>query len=567
MIRDLAGTPLFEGLDRGGLEEIGSRMRPRGFARGDVICREGEPGESLMLIRRGLAEVTVASSEGERRVARLRRGDVIGEMSLLTGEPRSATVRAVVPTETLELDRHGFAAAVAHHPVLVVNVGRILSRRLARTNVRPGSGTRGEAVALVTGDGTSRLAEGLVAAARSASVGEIGVLDPTGSFAGPDRVTADTLEDAVAALDGLLADRGLGVILLAPDAEHLNLLLEQADRIVVLGDVPDAEAVAAVLGPTAPPAEMLLVQADSPSPADPPLPVARTIDPTDPDADLAWAGRHLARTKLGLALGAGGAKGFAHVGVLQVLEEAGYTVDYVAGSSIGAMVGAWLAGGQRPTEIEATLRAAFSPENTEALYRRSFSGLATEGVEVMARICRETTDECTFGDLGIPLTVMTVDLDARAPSPLREGLVWEALVAATALPGLVPPYRLGGRRLVDGLALIPVPAAAVREAGADVTVSVNIMNHHRLPAWPGQAPPEPEPARRGPLMLDTLMEVMDLSQLDASVRSAAKADVVVEPAFGPGSWRDFHLGPLMFEAGREAAAARLHQLRALARPT
>lgn len=68
-------------------------------------------------------------------------------------------------------------------------------------------------------------------------------------------------------------------------------------------------------------------------------------------------------------------------------------------------------------------------------------------------------------------------------------------------------------------------------------------------------------------MLDTLMEVMDLSQLDASVRSAAKADVVVEPAFGPGSWRDFHLGPLMFEAGREAAAARLHQLRALARPT
>jgi hypothetical protein len=78
----------------------------------------------------------------------------------------------------------------------------------------------------------------------------------------------------------------------------------------------------------------------------------RTVRLDEPPADVAWLGRHLSRTKLGLALGAGGAKGYAHVGALRVLEDAGYTVDYVSGSSIGAMVGAWLALGHDSHEIE-----------------------------------------------------------------------------------------------------------------------------------------------------------------------------------------------------------------------
>ena len=108
---------------------------------------------------------------------------------------------------------------------------------------------------------------------------------------------------------------------------------------------------------------------------------------------------------------------------------------------------------------------------------------------------------------------------------------------------MYPPYELDGHRLVDGLALVPVPTAEVAEAGADLTVSVNLMAHETLASWPGHAepPPEPEPARKRYRMLDTLLEVMDLAQLDTSVRDAALADVVVTPRFGPGSWRDFEL--------------------------
>jgi NTE family protein len=99
-----AQTALFEGLDAAAMESISRRMRQRRFAARDVICRQGEPGDSLFVIRSGLAQV-IDEAAGSRTVARLRRGEMVGEMSLVTGEARSATVVANVPTEVLELDR------------------------------------------------------------------------------------------------------------------------------------------------------------------------------------------------------------------------------------------------------------------------------------------------------------------------------------------------------------------------------------------------------------------------------------------------------------------------------
>jgi NTE family protein len=281
--------------------------------------------------------------------------------------------------------------------------------------------------------------------------------------------------------------------------------------------------------------------------------------------DVGWVARHLTRTKLGLALGAGGAKGYAHVGVLQVLDEAGYVVDYVAGSSIGAIVGTYLALGADGAEIDRTLRGAFDAAAVAEIFKPSLSGRAS-GVEVMTRLMRETTGERTFADTLIPLTVMAVDLSARAPAPIREGPLWEALLAATALAGVFPPFERDGHRLVDGLALVPVPTAAVIEDGADITVSVNLITAETLPAWPGGPPPEPPPERRRRGVLDNLLEVMDLSQLAESVRNAELADVVINPRFGPGEWRDFHLADLFLAAGRTAAEQRLQGLRSLALP-
>jgi NTE family protein len=281
-------------------------------------------------------------------------------------------------------------------------------------------------------------------------------------------------------------------------------------------------------------------------------------------ADAAWLGRHLSRTKLGVALGAGGAKCFAHAGVLQVLQSEGYAIDYVAGSSMGAVVGVWSALGLTGSEIAGLLHERCAPDAVvNSIFRK---GAAADGIEVFTRIFRETTSNRSFADLSIPTTVMTANLAGKCPAPISTGSLWEALMAALSVPGLYPPYVRGEQRLVDAVSLTPVPLDSVIEAGADITIAVNLLGRETLPKWPYECGDLtiPDPARgQG---RDTVLEVLELAQLDASARQTARADVAITPLFGPGTWRHFHLGRLFFAAGQKAAEEQLPALRALARP-
>jgi NTE family protein len=527
----LGKHPLFEGLDAGALEEVLAVLKPRRFATQEALCRAGEAGEQMFVIADGLAHVSLTDASGRQRVvAHLRRGDVVGEMSFVTGEPRTATVVAAVPVLAFELRNEDFGEVVARQPAILANLSRILTRRLADTTAQAaGSRQRGEAVALLVGRSAREAAAEALAAATAASTRPVAVLE-----------AAEQLGQTLAELDDVLAEHGTVVVSTDAHREDVELLVGQVDRVIALLDADEARS-------WSPPGD-------------------RSVEIfTAGSRDAAWLGRHLAQTKLGLALGAGGAKGYAHVGVLQVLEDAGYTVDFVSGSSIGAVAGAWLALGMDAAEVDATMRKAFTPEVVAEIFKLSMSGAST-GLDTMTRVFRETTGDATFDDLVIPLVVMTVDLVSREPAPIVEGPLWQALLAATALAGIFPPYEGDGRRLVDGLALVPVPTREVADAGADVTASVNLISRDTLPAWPGQAPPEQPEGQPRSRMLDTLLEVMDLSQLASSERHAALADVPITPRFGPSTWREFHLADLFLEAGREAAAEELPRLRALARP-
>jgi len=181
---------------------------------------------------------------------------------------------------------------------------------------------------------------------------------------------------------------------------------------------------------------------------------------------------------------------------------------------------------------------------------------------------KEATKGAFFSHTQVPLVIMAVDLTARTPVAQRQGPLWEALLAALSVAGVFPTQERNGHRLIDAIALVPVPTAAVLEDGADIVASVNLLGTESLESWPG-VPDEPEdepakPRRRGPL--DTILEAMDLSQLDTSARHAALADVVITPKFGPAEWRDFHLADLFLEAGRTAAREQMPALRALSRP-
>ncbi|MEA2297104.1 MAG: hypothetical protein QOF77_40 [Solirubrobacteraceae bacterium] len=562
----LARCPLFDGLTGPELDTVAERMLARRFEAGEQLCRAGEPCDRIWVITGGLVHWLAPTADGAGElVSRMRKGDVIGAQDVITGEDRLATVMASIPTSTLELTAGDLTELARRFPQILINLVRTQRERLSRANARSAEKERGEEIALVTGPSMVGAVGRVVAAARSASPRPLTFLDRRLSFAG-----------ALTAADDLVSENATVLIPGELDPQTLVPLLEEVDRVVALaGSAAEAQRLGTLAGAAnLARLEVVLVgeaavAASRDWPADSQVRVVRTCPRQAEfplaDADLAWLARHLTRTKLGLALGAGGCKGYAHVGALQVLEEAGYTIDYVGGSSIGGFVSSHLALGHDAAAIEARFRAAFSPETVAGLFSSPF-GAGTKGAQVLARMLQEATELRSFSDTVIPLIIMAVDLTERAPAPLREGLLWEALVAALAVAGVFPAHERDGHRLVDGIALVPVPTGSVLEDGADLVVSVNLMGAQTLERWPAGPEPEKPAAQRRRGMLDTMLEVMDLSQLDTSARLAELADVAITPVFGPSDWRDFHLADLFLAAGRAAALEQLPSLQALTRP-
>ena len=564
----LARAALFDGLDSSELQALADRMRPRSFAAGEHLCRAGEASVKIWLITGGLVHWRAPTTEGADELQlRLRKGDVIGAQDAITSELRSATVVAGIATSTLELDSEDLVDLARRFPQILINLVRTQRERLSRANARSAEVQRGEEIALVAGASLQGAVSRVVAAARVASARPVTFLDRGLSFAG-----------ALTAADEFAARSSTVLIPGDLDPRTIAVLLDEVDRVVALvGTAEEAERLGKISTAAASHRlEVVLVGDEALGarrdwPADSMASVVRTCDRQEEgfplvDADLAWLARHLTRTKLGLALGAGGAKGYAHVGVLQVLEESGYVVDYAGGSSIGGFVASHLALGHGAAAIEARFRAAFDAETVTSLFSTPFGGGST-GVDVLTQMLREATEERSFSDTMIPLIIMAVDLTDRVPAPQREGPLWEALLAALAVAGVFPPRERDGHRLVDGLALVPVPTASVVEDGADLVVSVNLMGAETLERWPEGPELAAAPPRRGRRgMLDTLLEVMDLSQLDTSARHAALGDVVVTPRFAPADWRDFNLADLFLAAGRAAALEQLPALQVLARP-
>ncbi len=526
---------LFDGLDESARKALQAELHPRVLRADAVLCRAGDRSDSLYLVERGLFHVL--DGDTAALLGRQRAGDVVGEVALLTGEPRSATLLARVPSAVSELSREAFLALAARHPVLLANLARIVSRRLVARTARSAPA---RITALLTGSAGWVGAATAVATAQAASAAPLTVLDAAGIGAGPIRGTA-AAENGIAAghiptpelLAQLNAAAAAGPVLLHVRTDHASLteLLDYCDRTIAV--LPADGAFDPALA----------------------VPLPTEMNRVEPTVDPARLGRRLARASIGVAFGAGGAKGWAHVGVLRSLQRAGYVVDAVAGSSIGAWVAAWAALGHDAGTVGQLLRERFDTGAVQAMFRRG----GAEGTVVMEHLARETTTDARFAELGMPLTVMTADLAAQCPVSLTEGVVADALVAATTVPGLYLPVRRGDQRLVDAVVLTPVPTAAL--AGVDVTIAVNLLGRQALPAWPGA--PEPE---RGVRDRDPVIESLELASLGAAAAQTAAASVPVTPRFGPGTWRDFRLADRFLAAGEEAMEEALSGLRALARP-
>jgi NTE family protein len=181
----------------------------------------------------------------------------------------------------------------------------------------------------------------------------------------------------------------------------------------------------------------------------------------------------IAMSTIGLALGGGGAKGFAHVGVLRALEQLDIKADLVVGTSMGGIIGAMYAAGLSVDRIETRLRAT----GLTVLASREKSHLGLLGRDKVVRWLREVVDDVTFEQLARKLAVVAVDLESEAEVILDSGPVVDALLATSAFPGVFAPVRYGGRYLIDGGALNNVPFDVARHLGADKVIACSVSFH------------------------------------------------------------------------------------------
>lgn len=211
------------------------------------------------------------------------------------------------------------------------------------------------------------------------------------------------------------------------------------------------------------------------------------------------------RPRIGLALGAGSARGWAHIGVIKALAEMDIEPDLIAGTSMGAIVGA----------IHGLDALAGFEEWALRLTRRDIIGYMDvsfsaggffEGKRLVGRF-REYFGDVQFDDLRLPVAAVATELDTGLEIWLREGSVAEAVRASISLPGIFTPVRLGGRWLVDGGLVNPVPVSLCRAMGADRVIAVSLNGdllgrHFRRAGGEGEPPPRNE--RSDPNWMDRL---------------------------------------------------------------
>lgn len=229
--------------------------------------------------------------------------------------------------------------------------------------------------------------------------------------------------------------------------------------------------------------------------------------------------------KVGLALGSGGARGAAHVGVLKVLERERIKVSAIAGSSIGAMVGGAYAAGIPLSRIE----EEWMTTSRTRLFRSFLPTFPRAGLSSGAglrRYLREILGDVRIEELSIPFAAVATDLDTGEPVVLRQGSLVEAIRASTAIPGIFQPVRWEGRLLVDGGLVEPLPIRVCRELGADIVIAVDTN--------PAPKPTTPEVRRPWALLSQTLRQgLMHRPWIPASLAEVLNEYVREKPMIRP----------------------------------
>lgn len=596
----------FRGLSARHQEVLANGFRTRFLPAGSVVCRRGEEGTALFaVVTGGVAVELAADGREEARRVYLGPRQLFGEMSLLSGQPVSATVVTVQDTWLAVLDRERFSEISARYPeVLVPFVQLLISRLRHRTGsqagrrsgaqvllvvaesaeiVRPLMKRIYEAVALyapgspvvVPRDGGDTGASPDSVADWPADLGErplevsaiTGFCRGTAWSAEMNANSAKSLIDSWhrqgqvgrflmlgaprATADGIARQLGLGDAVLLPS----NLIDEDGGFQTGLANRA-AYRISARREQTGTSGSWYHLVDLSPSA------VGRA---PERDADLMRLARWLTHRSVGVAMGAGAALGFAHLGVLEVLDASGIPVDAVCGTSMGGAVA--LVYASRGNALDAAEVARRHIGSNRKVVDLSWlpRGAMLRGAKVHRAIGQIFGSE-TLDQLYRPSAVVAADLVRRERCVFRTGEAALAARATVAIPGLFPPVEHEGRVLVDGALVSRVPVGLLEANRCGLRIAVNV-----IPS-PAQRSGDPEGRRESIIrktarvfgMRHVIGESWEMLGWWHGALDAQSADVLIEPATD-GSGYDFGAVDRMIEAGRMAALKKLPEIEALAR--
>ena len=466
------------------LRELESEVELITLAGGETLFQHGDPGDSAYIVMSGRLRVVVEVEAGEERTLNeLGRGEVLGEMALLTGDSRSATVHAVRDTDLARISRRGFHRLIERRPESLRNLSHIIADRLQRhSHVHVPDHKRGSCTGIVALDPALEL----------------------GSVIGP---LVEHLEEygSAVVLTSAEVDRALGVsgIAQSSDADPTYLRLSrwlhereenyrfvlyvadptwtawtercvrQSDRCLYFADDSDDPGKGEIeqrlearwQGVRAPQRSLVLLH---PTHLDRPRDTARWLNTRPVEScfhlrrnhpgDLARLARIIGDRAVGLVLGGGGARGFAHLGVIRAMEELGIPIDMIGGSSIGAPVAGPTAQGQSAAEALDTISNHFRSllDYTLPLASLLAGRRITESIE-------KGGGSWDLEDLWIPYFCVSTNLTTGRSVVHRRGSSVRAVRASVAIPGVLPPVPEGGELLVDGGVLNNLPIDAMRE--------------------------------------------------------------------------------------------------------
>ncbi|MFZ5781426.1 MAG: patatin-like phospholipase family protein [Pseudomonadota bacterium] len=577
----LQRAPLFADLDAGSRAAVERELSLLVLPGGAPLFRQGEPADAVYVVASGCLGVFRHEDENSTEepvlMAEIPPGDIVGEMSLLSHGQRTRSVAALRDSEVWRLARGSFDRLTAHHPEVLPALMRSVAVRNAEGTVREGRQPRTFAI-LPTGHGTP---SARFAVLLSAALGRLGsqvqMLGPESAEREPEWFAHCETESSF--------------VLYRADptpTEWTELCLRQADCLVVVRSADDDQ-------PTRLPFEIESAQSASVFHRRRELvllhegrdPAPRSTAPLlagglygqhhhvrlDVPADIDRLARLLTGHAVGVVMAGGGARAFAHIGVIKALRECGVPIDQVGGTSMGAIVAASVAARWTHEEIVRHFRSSFVDANPLSDYTLPLISLFA-GRRV-TRLLRQAFGEKDIEDLVLPFFCVTANLTTSTADVHTVGRLWRWLRASVAIPGVIPPFNEAGEVHVDGGVIDNFPVRAMKATRRGLTIGVDIDTAGALAAGAGVT--EPWSAwqffrrlvwkRKETLPIPSIVAILLRSALVSSAARAAEdrqaADLLIVPPMTHVDLLDWTSFDAAIELGYRTTMEALDQARAL----